>query len=106
MQRIPGFIGTPDWDFLNYCDDMPALPPELAKLRGTSGELSVDKLLAEEPTGRPIHAFAQWLYGACTVHEPSLGATRVALVQLFELQGRASTWSFPLSAVYSEGRIS
>lgn len=104
--QIPGFIGTPDWDILNYCIDMPALPADLAKLTGTSGNPSVDKLLAEEPTGRPIHAFAQWLYGACAVHEPSLEATRVALVQLFELQGRATAWSFPPAAVYSETRIS
>lgn len=90
---------------MNYCVDMPALPPDLAELRGTSGDPSVDKLLAEEPTGRPIHAFAQWLYGACTVHEPSLEATRVPLVQLFGLQGKASAWSFPLSAVYSEARV-
>lgn len=104
--QIPGFVGTPDWDLLNHCVDMPTLPPDLAKLRGTSGDPSVDKLLAEEPTGRPIHAFAQWLYGACTVHEPSLEATRVPLVQLFGLQGRASAWSFPPSAVYSETRVS
>lgn len=42
----------------------------------------------------------------CTVHEPSLEATRVPLVHLFGLRGRASTWSFPPSALYSEGRVS
>lgn len=104
--QIPGFIGTPDWDLLNYCIDMPALPSDLAAMRGTSGEPSVDKLVAEEPSGRPIHAFAQWLYGACAVHEPSLEATRVAIVQLFGLQGRASAFGFPLQAVYSESRLS
>lgn len=104
--QIPGFIGTPDWDLLNYCIDMPALPRDIAKSRGTSGNPSVEKSLAEEPTGRPIHGFAQWLYDACTVHEPSLEATRVPLVQLFGLQGRASAWGFPPSAVYSEARVS
>ncbi|MGI8756299.1 MAG: DUF6602 domain-containing protein [Acidimicrobiales bacterium] len=102
--QIPGFIGTPDWDLLNHCVEIPALTSDVAKLIGTSGEPTVDKLLAEKPTGRPIHAFAQWLYGACTVHEPSLEATRVALVQMFGLQGEATRWSFQPESVYSVER--
>lgn len=99
--QIPGFIGTPDWDLLNYCTDMPAL----AISSGTSRAPSVEKLLAQKPTGRPIHAFAQWLYGACAVHEPALEATRVALVKMFDLRGSASFRSFSPASVYSEGRI-
>jgi hypothetical protein len=63
------------------------------------------KLISKKSSGHPIHSFAQWLYAACAVSDPSLEPMRVALTQLFSLSGEVTPVPFEASAVYSDSRI-
>ena len=107
--QIPGFVGTPEWDIHNLTIDFPASRlPHGSKHQSIDPRWSKDhvvKMIANKASGFPIHSFAQWLYTACSVSDPSLEPIRVALTQLFSLSGEATALPFELSAVYSDSRI-
>lgn len=106
--QIPAFIATPDWDIHNYTIDLspPAgYQPTYAKDDPKFMAPHVLKVIATVPSGKPVHAFAQWLYTACGASDPSLESMRVALTQQFSLSGQGTGYPFEASAVYSDSRL-
>jgi hypothetical protein len=107
--QIPGFVGTPDWDMNNITTDFcPPPSPFSMSYQQTDprwSEPHVLKLVAGEPSGRPVHSFVQWLYSACASSDPSLEPMRVALTQQLAVGGTSFPFPFERSKVYSQARL-
>ncbi len=107
--QIPSFVGTPDWDMHNRTTDtwLPPLhlrqPEEVYDERWETPHVA--KMISVEPSGKPVHSFAEWLYTACAASDRTLESMRVALVQQFNLRGKIIPWRFDRSAVYSDSTL-